>query len=116
MITVQQIKERLVDEKDPLQYIDGEIARCANQMGDRCRNVQDTISAYNHRVNENEQFDLEKIKEELKNVGDMYMEINSYLKVRKEQVKHQKRTEQLNKAQVKHQKWIEDKNKMVPNE
>jgi len=109
MITAQQIKERLKDEKDPLQYIDGEIARCANQMSDRCQNVQDTIAIYNHRVDENEQFDLEKVKEELKNIGGLYMEINSYLKVRKEQVKNQKRTEQLNKAQIKRQKWIEEK-------
>jgi hypothetical protein len=116
MITTEQIKERLHDKKDPIQYLDGEISRCANVMGDRCQNVQDMISAYDHRVNENEPFDLEKIKEELKNMGDMYMEINSYLKVRKEQVKQQKRTEQVNKAMVKREKWIEQKNKKAQNE
>jgi hypothetical protein len=116
MITVQQIKERLKDEKDPVQYLDREISRCASQMGGRCQNVQDMIAAYDHRANENVPFDLEKIKEELKNMGDMYMEINSYLKVRKEQVKQQKRTEQVNKAMVKREKWIEQKNKKAQNE
>ncbi len=116
MITVQQLKERLDKEKDPVKYIDGEIARCASQMGDRCQNVQDLIAAYNHRANENEPFDLQKVKEEFKNAGELYMEINSYLKVRKEQVKQQKRTEQLNKALVKRQECIEQKNKKSRNE
>ena len=116
MITAQQIKERLGDEKDPLQYIDGEIARCANQMGNRCGNIQDTIAIYNHRVNENDQFDLQKIKEDLKNIGELYYDINSYLKVRKEQVKQQKRAEQLNNALAKRQNLIEQKNKKYPNE
>ncbi|MGA9141082.1 MAG: hypothetical protein WBZ29_12705 [Methanocella sp.] len=115
MITTEQIKERLKNEKDPIQYLDREVALCANLMGARCQNVQDMISAYNHRVDENEPFDLEKIKEELKNMGDMYMEINSYLKVRKERVKQQKRTEQVNKAMVKRREWIEEK-KNTPNE
>lgn len=104
MITAQQIKERLNDEKEPLRYIDGEVARCANQMSDRCENVQKIISIYGHRVNENDQLDLQAIKEELKKIGELYMDINQYLKVRKEQVKHQKRAEQVNKALVKHSK------------
>jgi hypothetical protein len=109
MINVQQIKQILVDEKDPIHYLDGEIARCASQMGGLCQNVQDTISIYNHRVNENDQLDLEKIKDELKNIGGLYIDINSYVKVRKEQVKNQKRLEQVNIAQAKRQKWIEQK-------
>lgn len=109
MITARHIKERLDDEKDPLRYIDEELARYVSQMGDRCENIQDTIAIYNKRANENEQFDLQKIKEDLIKIGELYHDINLYLKIRKEQVKHQKRTEQVNKAQVKHQKWIEDK-------
>lgn len=101
MITTQQIKERLGNEKDPIKYIDGEVARCAEQMANQCGNIQSAISIYTHRANENEPFELENIKEDLKNLGELYFEINSYLKVRKEQVKNQKRAEQLNKALAK---------------
>jgi len=114
MITAQHIKERLEVEKDPLQYIDEEIARRVNLMGARCENVQDIISIYNHRENKDEQFGLQLVKEEFKNIGELYIEINLYQKARKEQVKQQKRNEQLNKAKVKHQKWVEQKK--APNE
>jgi hypothetical protein len=107
MITATQIKDRLGKEKDPLQYIDGEISSCVNQMGDRCANIQGTISIYNNRVNKNEQIDMQKIKEDLIKMGEMYYEINLYLKVRKEQIKHQKRAEQVNRALAKKQKRIE---------
>jgi hypothetical protein len=116
MVTTQQIKERLKDEKDPLQYLDGEIARCANQLGNQCGNIQETISIYNNRVDKNDEFDLQKIKEELINIGELYYDINSYQKVRKDQVKQQKRAEQLNNALAKRQKLIEQKNKKGPNE
>lgn len=108
MITAQHIKERLEAEKDPLQYIDEEISRRVSHMGGRCENVQDIISIYNHRENKDEQFDLQLVKEEFKNIGELYIEINLYQKARKAQVKQQKRSEQLNKAQAKHQKWIEN--------
>jgi hypothetical protein len=116
MITAQQIKERLIEEKDPLQYIDGEVARRANQMGNRCGNIQDVISIYNQRVNENDQFDLPKIKDDLMKMGELYFEINTYLKVRKEQVKNQMRSEQVNKAMVKRKQCIEQKNKKATSE
>jgi hypothetical protein len=111
MITTQQIKERLTDEKDPLRYLDGEVARCASLMGGRCQTIQDTIAIYDHRADESDQIDMPKIKEELKSIGELYFEINTYLKVRKEQVKNQKRAEQLNKARVKHQQWVEQRQK-----
>jgi|AGTN01.1.fsa_nt_gi hypothetical protein len=104
MITAQQIKARLETEKDPLQYIDEEVSRCASQMGDHCQIVQDVISTYNNRTDRDEQLDFGKVKEELKNVGDLYGDINAYLKVRKEQVKIQKRAEQVSKALAKRQK------------
>ncbi len=104
MITAQQIKARLESEKDPVRYIDEEVSRCASRMGDHCQIVQDVISTYNNRADMDEQFDLGKVKEELKNVGDLYMDINAYLKVRKEQVKIQKRAEQVNKALSRRQK------------
>jgi hypothetical protein len=110
MITAQQVKERLKDEKDPLQYLDGEIARCASLMGHQCEKVRETISIYNHRADEDDQFDLQKVKEDLMKIGEAYGEISIFLKIRKEQVKQQKRTEHLNKELVKHQKWIEQKN------
>lgn len=104
------------DEKDPLQYLDGELARCIDLLGKRCENIQDTISIYKQRADENDQFDLPKVKEELKNIGELYFEISLYLKVRKEQVKNQKRAEQLNKALVKRQQWMEQKSKRAPKE
>lgn len=115
MVTQRQIEERLHDEKDPLQYIDGEVARCISQMGNRCENIQDVISIYNHRVDENDPIDMQKIKEELIKLGELYYEVNLYLKVRKEQVKRQKRIELINKAQVKHQEWIGQISKSTPN-
>jgi GT2 family glycosyltransferase len=116
MITAQHIKERLEAEKYPLQYIDDEISRRVNLMGGRCENVQDIIAIYNHRENKDEQFDLQPVKEEFKNIGELYIEINLFQKARKAQVKQQKRNERLNKAQAKHQIWIEQKNKRTPNE
>jgi hypothetical protein len=107
MITARQIKEKLNNEKDPLRYLDGEISRNINQMGDRCGAIRDLITTYNHRENEDDQIDMQKIKEELMKAGELYFEANQYLKVRKEQVKQQKRTQQLNKALAKRQKLME---------
>lgn len=115
MITARQIQEKLAEEKDPLLYLDGELSRCANLMGDRCDNIRDTISSYNHRASEDELIDLQKIKGELKNLGELYLEINTYLKARKAQVKNQKRAAQLNKALAKRQQWMEQ-NKSAPKE
>jgi hypothetical protein len=109
MITSQQVKERLKDEKDPLQYLDGEIARCADLMGHHCGKVQETISIYKNRANTNDQFDLQKVKDDLMMIGEAYGEISTFLKIRKELVKQQKRSEHLNKELVKHQKWIDQK-------
>lgn len=111
MISAREIKERLNGEKDPLLYLDGELARSINLLGSRCEIIQDAISLYNDRADKNDQIDMQKIKEELKNIGEVYFEINTYLKVRKEQVKNQQRAEQLDKALVKRQKWMEQKQK-----
>ena len=76
-------------------------------MGEHCQNVQGTIASYGHRANEDDPLDLQTVKEELKKIGELYYEINLYQKVRKEQVKRQKQSEQLKKAQAEHQQWIE---------
>ena len=61
------------------------------------------------------QIDMQTIKEELKNIGELYFEINSYLKIQTEQVKNQKRPDNLNWAMAKRRNgW--NKNKRVPNE
>ena len=101
MQTAQQIKVKLTGEKDPLHYIDNEIARCANQMSDDCEKVQATIAAYTGRANADELIDIQKLKEELLSIGEMYGEMASYLKVRKAEAKRLKRAEQLNKALAK---------------
>jgi hypothetical protein len=109
LISAREIKERLNVEKDPLQYLDEELARSINLLGNRCEKIQDTISIYNNRADKNDQIDMQKIKEELKNLGELYFEINNYLKVRKEQVKNQQRAGQLKIALEKRQKWMEQK-------
>jgi hypothetical protein len=116
MITAQQIKEKLAIEKDPLQYIDGEIARHACQMEEQCGFIKDILSDYNHRVNENDEIDMQKLKEDLIKTGELYWELNLYVKARKEQVKRQKRAEQLNKALVKRQKSVDQKNRIAPDD
>jgi hypothetical protein len=104
MITAQQIREKLQGEKDPLGYIDGEIARCAGKMSDDCENVQDTLAAYTGRTNKDEQIDIQKLKDELMSVGLMYGELIAYTKVRKQEATRLKRAEQVNKAMVRRQK------------
>jgi hypothetical protein len=116
LATARQIKERMGEEKDPLQYLDGELARCIGLLGDRCEDIQDTISIYKQRPDEIDQFDLQKVKEELKNIGELYFEISLYLKVRKEQVKNQKRVGQLDKALARRQQWMEQTDKNAPKE
>ncbi|OPY30961.1 MAG: hypothetical protein A4E28_00051 [Methanocella sp. PtaU1.Bin125] len=116
MITAEHIRERLEAEKDPLQYIDGEIARRVNLMGDRCGNVQEIIALYNHRENKDDQFDLRLVKEEFRSVGELYIEINLFQKARKAQVKQLKRNEQLNRAKAKRREWAERKNKHASTE
>jgi hypothetical protein len=116
LATARQIKERMGEEKDPLQYLDGELARCIGLLGDRCEDIRDTISIYKQRPDEIDQFDLQKVKEELKNIGELYFEISLYLKVRKEQVKNQKRAGQLDKALARRQQWMEQTDKNAPKE
>jgi hypothetical protein len=101
MITARHVNERLSEEKEPVQYIDGEVARRLDQMSSRFENIQETIAAFNNREDKNDPFDLQYIKDDLRNAMEMYTEINVYLKVRKEQVKRRKRAENLSKAQVK---------------
>lgn len=115
MITAVHIRERLEVEKDPLQYIDDEIARRVDLMGGRCENVQGIIAAYNHRENKEDQFDLRLVKEEFRSVGELYIEINLFQKARKAQVKQLKRNEQLNRAKAKHREWAERNDKHAPN-
>ncbi|HUL62518.1 MAG TPA: hypothetical protein VLT35_05600 [Methanocella sp.] len=110
MITAQHIKDRLAVEKDPIRYVDDEVSRHINEMGDWCKMIQDAISTYNNREDKNEQFDLPRIKEEMIKMGELYYEIGLYLKARKELIKNQKRSEQVNKAQARHQKWVEQLN------
>ncbi len=104
MITAQQIKERLTGEKDPLRYIDGAVARCTGQMSDRCENIQRILTIYNQQADKSDPFELQDIKEDLMKMGELYFEINTYLKVRKEAVQHQKKADQVSKALAKRQK------------
>jgi hypothetical protein len=116
MITAEQIRERLEAEKDPLQYIDAEVAGYLDQMGAQCQSVQDTISAHGHRADESDQIDMGKIKEDLVKIGELYYTVNTYLKVRKEQAINRKRNEKLNRALQKREQWIEQHNKKASNE
>lgn len=104
MITAQQIKEKVTGEKDPVGYIDGEIARCASQMSDDCEKVQETLAAYSNRANKDDQINMEKLKDELMNVGRIYGELIAYTKVRKQEVTRLKRAAQVNTALGKRQK------------
>lgn len=116
MITREHIRERLENQKEPLPYIDEEISRRLDLMSGQCQNVQDIIRAYSQRENRDEQFDLQRVKDEFRTVGELYIEINLLQKARKELVKRQKRSEQLSNAQAKHKKWVEKKYKQAPGE
>ncbi len=110
MISAQHIKERLAVEKDPLRYIDKEVSRCVNEMGELCKQIQDMIATYNDRADQNDPFDLPKVKEEMIKMGELYYEIGLYLKARKALIKNQKRAVQVDRAQAQHQKWVQRSN------
>lgn len=114
MINAEQIKARLRDEKDPLQYLDGELSVRIDRLGELCGNIQDTISAYMGRTNKDDPFDLDTVKEELKNMGELYFEINTFSRVRTQQVKNRKRADQLSKALDKRQRWLGQNNQDRP--
>ncbi len=101
MITARHVNEKIAGEKDPVGYIDEEVARCLDQMSGQFESIRETISAFNDREDKNEPFDLQYIKDDLRIAMERYTEINVYLKVRKEQVKRRKRAENFSKAQVK---------------
>lgn len=101
MITARHIKDRLATEKDPIKYIDGEVARCVSQMATECESVRGTLSGYGQRAGDDDPVDMHKLKEDLVKMGELYYEINLYIKARKEEIKHQKRSQQVKKALAK---------------
>lgn len=111
MKTARHIKERLAEEKDPIRYIDVEIDQCLDVMESQFEKIKGTISAYRSRPDESVPFDLQDVKEDFRTIGEMYGEISAYLKVRKEQVKHQKQAERVKKAIRKGREWSEQMNK-----
>ncbi|WP_424357033.1 hypothetical protein [Methanocella sp. MCL-LM] len=114
MITAGQIKEKLVEEKDPIKYIDAEIDQCLGVWESQFDKIKETISAYRNRPDESLPFDLKDVKEDFRQIGEMYGEISAYLKVRKAELKRLKQAENVRKAQLKRQEWLEKRDKKGP--
>ena len=111
MITAGQIKEKLADEKDPVKYIDAEIDQCLGVWESQFDKIKDTISTYRNRPDESVPFDLKDVKDDFRQIGEMYGEISTYLKVRKAELKRLKQEENVKKAQLKRQEWLEKRSR-----